>query len=49
MEPIDAPGGGVRVRLTEPNGYDVDVVFGIEAAEPIVIKRHVHNSGAQPL
>lgn len=49
VEVIDAPGGGVRVRLTEPNGYDVDVVHGIEPAEPIAVQRQVLNSGAQPL
>lgn len=48
VEPIDAPGGGWRVRMKEPNGYDVDVVFGIEAAEPIEVKRQLLNSGTQP-
>jgi catechol 2,3-dioxygenase-like lactoylglutathione lyase family enzyme len=49
IEAIAAPGGGSRVRLKEPNGYDVDVVFGIEAASPIEIQRQVQNTGAQPL
>ena len=26
---IDEPGGGKRVRLTEPNGYQIEVVCGI--------------------
>jgi catechol 2,3-dioxygenase-like lactoylglutathione lyase family enzyme len=49
IEPIQAPGDGWRVRLEEPNGYDVDVVFGIEPAAPIEIRRQVLNTGAQPL
>jgi catechol 2,3-dioxygenase-like lactoylglutathione lyase family enzyme len=49
VEKIDAIGGGSRVRLVEPNGYDVDVVFGIEPASAIEIKRQVNNTGAAPL
>jgi len=49
VEPIDSPGGGYRVRLQEPNGYDVDVAFGIEAAPAIEVKRQANNSGSAPL
>ena len=49
IEPIGWPGGGQRVRLKEPNGYNVDVVFGIATAEPIVIKRQELNTAAVPL
>ena len=49
VEAIDAPGGGWRVRLQEPNGYDVDVVYGIAPAEPLPVKRQEINTGAQPL
>jgi catechol 2,3-dioxygenase-like lactoylglutathione lyase family enzyme len=49
IEEIDAPGGGRRVRLREPNGYDVDVVVGIADADPIEIKRQPLNTGTQPL
>jgi len=45
IEKIDAPGGGERVRLKEPGGYDVDVVYGIEATEPIVVERQPYNLG----
>ena len=31
IENIDEPGGGKRVRLTEPNGYQIEVVCGIES------------------
>src|SRR6516164_6573795 len=27
IEDIDEPGGGQRVRLTEPNGFQIDVVY----------------------
>ena len=49
VEPIDAPGGGERVRLVEPNGYDVDVVWGIAAAPAIDVARQSYNSGSSPL
>src|ERR1700712_967248 len=29
-ESIDEPGGGKRVRLQEPNGYTIEIVYGIE-------------------
>src|SRR5262250_4022861 len=29
VEDIDEPGGGKRVRLKEPNGYQIEVVWGI--------------------
>jgi catechol 2,3-dioxygenase-like lactoylglutathione lyase family enzyme len=37
IEDIDGPGGGVRVRLTDPNGFEVDAVFGREpqVEEPV--------------
>jgi len=49
IERIDAPGGGWRVRQQEPNGYDVDIVHGIEAAEAIPVARQHMNTGAEPL
>ena len=30
IENIDEPGGGKRVRLTEPNGYQIEVVWGMD-------------------
>lgn len=37
VEAIDGPGGGVRVRLTDPDGFEVDAVFGRKAQpdEPV--------------
>jgi catechol 2,3-dioxygenase-like lactoylglutathione lyase family enzyme len=49
VEPIDEPGGGVRVRLREPNGYQVEVVHGIETLAPIPVAEQPMNTGAQPL
>ena len=39
IENIDEPGGGKRVRLTEPNGYQIEVVCGMEQLAPIAVKR----------
>lgn len=49
VESLDAPGGGQRVRLVEPNGYEVDVVFGIAPTEPLAVPRQEMNSVAHPL
>lgn len=46
---LDEPGGGQCVRLTEPNGYTIEIVFGIETLPPTEVKRQSINSGAQPL
>ena len=34
IEDIDEPGGGKRVRLTDPDGYQVEVVYGTGNARP---------------
>jgi catechol 2,3-dioxygenase-like lactoylglutathione lyase family enzyme len=50
IETIDEPGGGKRVRLTEPNGYQVEIVHGVATLEPIRLKaRQKLNSGEDPL
>ena len=50
VEAIDEPGGGKRVRLTEPNGYQIEVVHGIAPVAPIGIKpRQKLNTGEEPL
>ena len=48
VEDIDEPGGGRRVRLTEPNGYQIEVVHGIDTLEPIGVPFQEVNSGAHP-
>ncbi|HKU95943.1 MAG TPA: VOC family protein [Vineibacter sp.] len=49
VETIDEPGGGKRVRLVEPNGYQIEVVHGIAALPPIAVARDLLNSGDEPL
>jgi len=49
VEAIDEPGGGKRVRLTEPNGYQIEVVHGIAALPAIETKRQKLNTGEAPL
>lgn len=48
IENIDEPGGGKRVRLTEPNGYQIEIVHGIEKLDPIPVRFQGVNSGAEP-
>jgi catechol 2,3-dioxygenase-like lactoylglutathione lyase family enzyme len=40
VEPLDEPGGGWVVHLTDPDGRIVDVVAGIEQLEPIKVRGH---------
>jgi catechol 2,3-dioxygenase-like lactoylglutathione lyase family enzyme len=38
VEKIDAPGGGQRVRFTDPDGNAVDIVHGRELLEPLPVR-----------
>jgi catechol 2,3-dioxygenase-like lactoylglutathione lyase family enzyme len=49
VEAIEEPGGGKRVRLTEPNGYQIEVVHGIATLPAIETKRQKLNTGEAPL
>src|SRR5260370_25785459 len=49
IEDIDEPGGGKRVRLTEPNGYQIEVVHRIARLPAIATKRQKLNTGEDPL
>jgi catechol 2,3-dioxygenase-like lactoylglutathione lyase family enzyme len=49
VENIDEPGGGKRVRLKEPNGYQIEVEHGIATLPPIPARRQKLNSGDEPL
>jgi len=50
IEHMDEPGGGKRVRLTEPNGYQIEVVHGIAPLPPINFRpRQKLNTGENPL
>src|SRR5499427_115408 len=45
IEDIDEPGGGKRVRLADPDGYQVEIVHGMAMLDPIEIARPAVNSG----
>jgi catechol 2,3-dioxygenase-like lactoylglutathione lyase family enzyme len=49
VESIDEPGGGKRVRLREPNGYQIEVVHGIAPLPAIAVPRQSMNTGTEPL
>lgn len=49
VEEMDEPGGGKRVRLTEPNGYTIEVIHGLGTLEPIEIPRFALNMGPDTL
>jgi catechol 2,3-dioxygenase-like lactoylglutathione lyase family enzyme len=49
IESIDEPGGGKRVRLKEPNGYQIEVVYGIKKLKPIPVKSQPLNLGKDSL
>jgi catechol 2,3-dioxygenase-like lactoylglutathione lyase family enzyme len=49
VEPLDEPGGGRRVRLREPNGYQIEVIHGLEALAPIPVAHTPMNTGVEPL
>ena len=48
IETINEPGGGKRVRLTEPNGYQIEVIAGMTAVAPIKVERDLVNTGSDP-
>jgi len=49
VETIDEPGGGRRVRLTDPNGYQIEIVHGIASAAPIAVQSRLLNLGSGPV
>jgi len=49
VEAIDEPGGGKRVRLREPHGYQIEVVYGIKKLPAIAVKRQPLNLGKDSL
>ena len=49
IEDIDEPGGGKRVRLTDPDGYQVEVIHGMAMLDPIPLSRPAVNSGNDKL
>ena len=49
VESVDEPGGGRRVRLTDPNGYRVEVLHGVAPLPELPVERDPTNSAAEPL
>lgn len=49
IETIDEPGGGKRVRLTEPNGYRIEVIAGQKRVSPVTVARDELNSAREPV
>ena len=48
VEDIDAPGGGKRVILDDPDGKKIEIVWGIEDLEPLEVREVFEfNSGSQ--
>jgi len=45
IEQIDEPGGGRRVRLTDPDGFQVEIVHGMELLAKIPLERPAVNTG----
>jgi len=45
IENLDEPGGGKRVRLTDPDGYQIEVVHGMEQLPKISLNRPPVNTG----
>ena len=46
VEPSKAPGGGLVVSLTDPNGYRVEVVAGQVSAEPLPVRADTPHNNA---
>jgi catechol 2,3-dioxygenase-like lactoylglutathione lyase family enzyme len=49
VETMDEPGAGKRVRLREPNGFQIEIVWGMDKVEPIASKRQRFNMADEPL
>jgi len=45
IENVDEPGGGKRVRVKDPNGYDIEVVWGMQPVEKLPTRRNIVNTG----
>ena len=45
IETLDEPGGGKRVRLTDPDGFQVEVIHGMAQLTKIPVVRPANNTG----
>jgi hypothetical protein len=50
VKDLELPGGGVGIRLLDPDGYEVDVVFGIEAPSPVAqpVRQPLNSDAGRP-
>jgi catechol 2,3-dioxygenase-like lactoylglutathione lyase family enzyme len=49
VENLDEPGGGQRVRIADPLGYQMELVCGQRAVQPLALRKHVTNWGDEKL
>jgi len=49
IEHLDEPGGGKRVRIGDPHGYQMEVLCGMQRLAPLPTRRNVLNWGDQKL
>jgi len=49
IENIDEPGGGKRVRINDPHGYQMEVICGMQMLQPLPTRRAVLNWGEDKL
>jgi catechol 2,3-dioxygenase-like lactoylglutathione lyase family enzyme len=47
VEQIDEPGGGKRVRLTDPQGYQIELVHGLENVPKLPVRKTAMNWGEE--
>ncbi len=47
IEEIDEPGGGRRVRLTDPNGLQIEVIWGQKTHEPLEVRENIYNMNGE--
>jgi len=47
VETIDEPGGGQRVRLTDPHGFQIEVVHGLETVAALPLAENMVNTAGE--
>ena len=45
IEHVDEPGGGQRVRLTDPLGYQLELICGMQQLDPLPVRKAILNTG----
>ena len=49
IENLDEPGGGKRVRIADPHGYQMELIHGMRMLEPLPVRKHLVNWGEEKL